>query len=326
MGHFPLAAAKGVIPGVRAIYPSTFFLGLIGAVVGVMLLVSGMDVSRPEPQVSVNLASQPAPGLAVAEEGSPLRIAVASMVSPGDTFLSYRELVRFVAEQVGREAELVLRPTYEEVNRLVLSGEVDLAFICSGAYADAAGEPGMVILVAPIVGGSRQYYSDIIVPPGSSSRSLEDLAGVRFAYVDELSNSGYSAPRRRLETLGLDPATFFAESIFTGSHDRSIEAVAAGLVEGAAVDSLILDGLRADKDPEAMAVIMVEQLGPFGMPPVVVSDRLAAPLREQLRDVFLGLADTQRGQEILGPLRIDGFRVPALEEYEDLVEAYRRGS
>jgi phosphonate transport system substrate-binding protein len=248
------------------------------------------------------------------------------MVSPGDTFLSYRELARYVAEQVDLEAELVLRPTYEEVNRLVLSGKVDVAFICTGAYADAAGDPGMLLLVAPIVAGSHQYYSDIIVPPGSPARSLEDLVGARFAYVDELSNSGRSAPRRRLEELGYDPASFFSESIFTGSHDRSIEAVAAGVVDGAAVDSLILDGLRAAKDPGALAVTVQERLGPFGMPPVVVSGRLAAPLREQLRRVFLGLGDTQRGREILAPLRIDGFRVPAPEEYEDLVEASRRGS
>lgn len=301
-------------------------LGLVAAVVTLMLLVSGLDMSRPEPQFSANLASPEAPRLSGNQDGGRLRIAVASMVSPGDTFLSYRDLARYVAEQVGLELELVLRPTYEEVNRLVLSGEVDVAFICSGAYADAAGDPRMLILVAPIVAGSRQYYSDIIVPSGSRARSLEDLAGARFAYVDPLSNSGYSAPRCRLEELDYDPASFFRESIFTGSHDRSVEAVAAGVVDGAAVDSLVLDGLLAAKDPGALAVTVKEQLGPFGMPPVVVSSRLAGVTRERLRQVFLGLGDTRRGSEILVPLRIDGFRVPDPEEYEDLVEASRRGS
>lgn len=311
---------------VRARYPSTFFLGLVGAAVAVVLLVSGMDVARPKPEFSASLASPPAAHRSAAEDGGRLRIAIASMVSPGDTFVSYRELVRYVAEQVGMEGELVLRPTYAEVNRLVLSGKVDVAFICSGAYADVGGDPGMLMLVAPVVAGSRQYYSDVIVRPGSPARSLVDLRGTRFAYVDEISNSGYSAPRLRLEALGYDSSSFFSEAIFTRSHDRSIDAVAAGVVDGAAVDSLILDGLRAADDPESRAVTVVERLGPFGMPPVVVSGRLAASVREQLRGVFLGMSETRRGQEILAPLRIDEFRVPLPEEYVDLMGATRGGS
>ena len=69
----------------------------------------------------------------VIREGNPnaLRIAVASITSPKQTMIFYHELLRYFGEKLERDITLVQRKTYAEVNTLLGSGDIDLAFICS---------------------------------------------------------------------------------------------------------------------------------------------------------------------------------------------------
>ncbi|MBU1660271.1 MAG: hypothetical protein KKD28_02220 [Chloroflexi bacterium] len=50
---------------------------------------------------------------------APLRIAVAAMISPKETFGYYRDLLDYIGLKMGRSVDLVQRDTYAEVNRLV---------------------------------------------------------------------------------------------------------------------------------------------------------------------------------------------------------------
>lgn len=249
-----------------------------------------------------------------------IRIAVSAMISPRDTFESYAGFVNYLADRVDMRAELVVRKTYEEVNQLVLDGEVDVAFICTGAYVLSGQRERMRVLVAPVVRGEEYYYSDIIVPMDSPARSLADLQGKRFAYVDELSNTGRGAPRRLLEARGLDPNAFFSETLLTGSHDKSVRVVGSGLVDGAAIDHLIRDAMLLEEDELAMRTRCVERIGPFGMPPVVVPITLDERLAERLQMVLLEAGDDPEARVFLDRLGIDRFRVPSPAEYDAVTD------
>src|SRR3990172_1683382 len=50
---------------------------------------------------------------------APLRIAVAAMISPDETFGYYRDLLDYIGRKMGRSVELVQRDTYAEVNDLL---------------------------------------------------------------------------------------------------------------------------------------------------------------------------------------------------------------
>lgn len=245
-----------------------------------------------------------------------LKVAVSAMISPRDTFESYAGYVDYLAHELEMESELVVRKTYEEVNELVASGEVDVAFICTGAYVNEGAAQQMQLLVSPIVRGQENYYSDIIVPLASTADSLAALEGARFAYVDPISNTGRNAPRRLLEKRGFDPEVFFSDTLLTGSHDKSIRAVADGIVDGAAVDHLILEAMLLEGDSAASRVRIVERIGPFGMPPVVTRLSLDESLRLRILDVFLDSGDDPEARVFLDALGIDGFRVPPQEEYD----------
>jgi phosphonate transport system substrate-binding protein len=236
-----------------------------------------------------------------------IKIAVAGVISPKESFVYYEELLAYVSERLGRPVKLVQRETYQEINDLVKYGHVDAAFVCSGAYVEGHDKFGMELLVAPVAYGEPVYYSYIIVPSDSYIMQFEDLRGKKFAFSDPMSNTGKLAPTYMLAEINETPASFFDMYIFTYNHDKSIEAVAEKLVEGAAVDSLIWDYLNETRPELTSKTRIIKKSQPFGIPPVVVPSNLDPELKEELKEIFLHMYEDERGKEILSKIKIDLF-------------------
>lgn len=258
-------------------------------------------------------------------EIEPLRMAVAAVLSPEGNIDNYAGLADYLAELVGRPVELVQRRTYAEVNDLIAAGSVDLAFVCTSAYVDGTDRGDMELLVVPEVNAETIYYSSLIVPAASMADSLADLEGRVFAFTDPMSHTGRVYPTYLLrQQLDESPDDFFSSSFFTYSHDRAIEAVADGVADGAAVDSLVLDHALA-RDPDLQErVRVIHRSPPFGIPPVVVPTGLPADLRLVLEKALLNLHASDGGRAILAEIGVDRFVVGDDGDYagvRELVEA-----
>jgi len=254
---------------------------------------------------------------------APLRVAIAGVISPKETYKTYQDFLQYLGAQLDRPVELVQRKSYAEINDLIRSGGVDLAFVCSEAFVQGQQDFGMELLAAPQVRGEPRYRSYLIVPHDSAVERLDQLRGKIFAFTDPDSNSGWLVPTYVLMQMGETPESFFHRVVYTYSHDNSIKAVADKLVDGAAVDSLVYDYLLS-QDPllvERTRVVWRSQ--PFGSPPVVVHPNLAADLKERLKETILGMDADSRGKAILDKLMIDRFVVPDQSAYDPVREMLR---
>lgn len=237
----------------------------------------------------------------------PLRIAMASLISPAEMARSYGPFYAYLQKRLGRPVELTQQRTYSETYDLLRTGSVDLALVCSYVYILGNKQFGLVLVAAPEVDGKAEYYSDIIVRVDSGVQTVEQLAGRSFAFSDPLSNSGRAYPLALVRSLGGDPGDFFSSTTFTYSHDRSIVAVADGLVDGAAVDSLVLDAWRQRYPDRAAKIRVIHRSPAFASPPLVASPRLAPELREEIRAILLGMHQDPEGQRVLAGLGMDRF-------------------
>lgn len=271
-----------------------------------------IDFTRVEAQAT-DTAGSPA-------SASALRIAVAPVLSALPTSDMYQQLADYLSEKLARPVELVQGKTYAEINDLIKSGDVALAIVCTNPYLEGQDDFGMELLVAPQVNGDAVYYSLLIVNQNGGAASLEDLRGASFAFSDPLSNSGRLAPRYRLARMGESPDSFFSRTIFTYSHDSSIRAVAEGVVDAAAVDSLVFEYLSLTDPALTEKVKVIEEWGPFGINPVVVHPQLAPELKERLRRVFLDMDKDPDGKWILPKLMVDRFVVPDDSIYDSVRE------
>jgi phosphonate transport system substrate-binding protein len=284
----------------------------------ILLVIAGCS-SGPEPTSEgpvIDLASlDPLP--ARYDEGIvPLRVSVAAVISPRGTAESYRPLLDYLSTTLDRPIELVQRRTYQETNDLIESGEVDVAFVCTSAYIAGHDEFGMELLAGPEVSGESVYYSLLIVPTDSAAEAMEDLEGRVFAFTDPMSYSGRVYPTYLVQQLGQTPAMFFSRTFFTYSHDDAIYAVADGLADGAAVDSLVYDFALERDPPLADRVRIIHHSPPFGIPPVVVSPNVRPQQRALLQETLLAMHETSQGRDALQALGIERFILLEDSDYD----------
>ncbi|MBI5675926.1 MAG: phosphate/phosphite/phosphonate ABC transporter substrate-binding protein [Nitrospirae bacterium] len=252
-----------------------------------------------------------------------VKIAVSAIISPKKTFIYYSNMLDYISKKLEMPVELVQRDTYAEVNALVKDREISAAFVCSGAYIDGKRDFGMELLVAPIAYGKPYYYSYIIVPRDSKATRLEDLKGKKFAFTDPMSNSGKLAPTYMIGKIGEKPESFFSDITYTNSHDKSIEAVARHLVDGAAVDSLIWDYADATEPEFTSKTKVIIKSPPYGIPPVVIPASIAPELKVKLRDILLNMHLDAEGRSILEKVKVDRFVETEDSAYDSIREMQR---
>ncbi len=251
-----------------------------------------------------------------------LRIAVGGMITPKAGFGYYRQFLDYLGEKMGMNVEFVDRDDYAAINRLVKTGAVDAAFVCGGPYVDGHDSFGMELLAAPKAYGKTVYYSYIIVRHDSAAAGLSDLRGKKFAFTDPLSNSGALVPTYMLAKMNETPASFFGSLVYTHSHDGSIKAVAEGIVDGAAVDSLIWHYLERTNPEFTSLAKVIQKSPPYGIPPVVVPKELDPQLKERLRAVLLNAHRDDKGRAILHGMMIDRF-VPINDSAYDSIRTMK---
>jgi len=251
-------------------------------------------------------------------EQAHLRVAVGGMITPKEGFAYYRQFLDYIGEKLGRHVQFVDRESYAEINQLIREKKVDLAFVCGGPYVTGHDEFGMELLVAPRAYGGTVYYSYIIVPQESPARSFEELRGKKFIFTDPLSNTGKLVPTYMLARMGETPDTFFSEQVFSGSHDKSIQAVSRNLADGAAVDSLIWEYLQQTNPALTARTRILHKSPPYGIPPVVVRPDLPADLKAEILLIFREAHQDEKGREILKKMMIEEF-VPIDDEAYDSI-------
>lgn len=288
-----------------------------------LLLLAGMITAscsdRQREPIPVDLSRrEPLPAQAQGNNHTALRFAVSAMTSPAQTFADYQDFVRYIGKRMGRPVVFKQRKTYQEINDMLHRGDLDAAFVCSGAYVRLKQHIEVSLIAVPVIDGNPSYRSYILARRDSHIETFGDLQGRRFAFTDPLSNTGKLYPAYRLELMGWTPERFFGHLLYTHSHDYSIQAVAQGLVDGAAVDGLIYDFLSRT-DPDRVAGLkVIERSAPFGAPPIVASPALQPELRASLQSHILHMAEDSAGVAILRRLRIDRFVPGDDQSYDEI--------
>jgi phosphate/phosphite/phosphonate ABC transporter binding protein len=252
-----------------------------------------------------------------------LRFAVATMVSAEATFSTYSRLVARIGRDVGREETFVLRPSYADVRHELEKGNVDVAFVCTGTYVHSLSRGRIKLLAQPEFKDGLEYRSLLIVPARSKAQGMDDLRGSVIAFTDPESNTGCLVPSAELARAGHDPKTYFDKVIFTGSHDRSIQAVATATVGAATVDSLVWESNLLVTPSLTDRVRVIWQSEPFGPPPIVVPQGIDEELERSLRTAFLGLHEDEDGRRILSAIGISRFVIPRPGDYASAIELYK---
>jgi phosphonate transport system substrate-binding protein len=232
----------------------------------------------------------------------------------------YQAVADAVGSALGCRTILVAEPSYENWAK----DEYDVCFVCGLPYVDfeRRGCAPAIPIAAPVLVGSRYggrpiYFSDVIVRSGSKLRNLLDLRGHSWAYTEPLSQSGYGITRYSLLKLG-ETQGFFGQVVKTNSHLESITLVAAGEIDGSAIDSQVLAVAMADDPALAEELTIVASLGPSTIQPVAVSRRLPPELTARITDVIVSLHHVAAARERFAAGLVERFVRVGPDSYADI--------
>lgn len=241
-------------------------------------------------------------------------------------------LFEVVAERLG--VELTLESTRsgpEPGDDPFADGRFDLGWICSTSFVDLSlrsDTPSVDIAGVgwvpddPDADGRPVYFSDLVTAPDSEAASLEDVAGRRIGCNDHISLSGHQALRFEIERRGGDPDSF-AELVFTGGHDRSLDLVASGELDAAVVDSVVRTR-RSRTDATTAALQVVERLGPWPVQPLVVRSTMPQTERAALAAAIIAMNDDPVVQAELEAAALTRFVPVGQDHYASVHHAMAR--
>ncbi|MCU1720512.1 phosphonate ABC transporter substrate-binding protein [Pseudomonas sp. 5P_5.1_Bac1] len=217
-------------------------------------------------------------------------------------------------ERLGIPVKPFVATDYNGVIEALRAGKLDIAYLGPFSYVLAnkvAGAEAFAVAVTKKTGTSA-YHSLIVARQDSGIRSLDDLKGRTFAFVDPSSASGHLFPKAGLEQSGHDPKALFSRVIFSGSHDASILAVENRKVDAAAVADRILAGAvnSGQVKKEDFQVVWTSQDIPES--PMVWRKNLDPELQGKLRTAFAAIKDVPWGDQGM----LNGFQPTSDAAYD----------
>ena len=136
--------------------------------------------------------------------------------------------------------------------------------------------------------------ADAGIDPFGSVDGLSALAGRSFTFGSESSTSGRLMPQSFLSNAGIDASADFAgDPGFSGSHDATIEVVAAGSFEVGALNSQVWDARVEEGVVNTDEVIEIFRTPPYfdyhWVAQPDLDSRFGEDFTTDLTDAFLGL-------------------------------------
>ena len=135
--------------------------------------------------------------------------------------------------------------------------------------------------------GRTFYYSQIVTHKDTGIKTVNDLKGKTFAFVDPSSTSGHLFPKAGLMKLGFNTDKDFGRVIFSGSHDSSAIAVQNKKVDAAAIADRILDAAVSKGLVKREDLVEVWKSDPIPESPTVWRKDLPADLKARVQAAFL---------------------------------------
>ncbi len=252
-----------------------------------------------------------------------LRVTAIPDESPTELARKAAPLMKYLEARLGMKVEYTPVTDYAAAVEAVVNRKVDLAWFGGFTFVQANVRSGGKML--PLVQREEdEKFRSVFITGDPAIKALADLKGKDLSFGSQSSTSGHLMPRSFLLQNGINPEKDFRRVAYSGAHDATVAAVAAGKVQAGALNISVWERLVADKkvDTEKLRVF-------FTTPPYydynwTVHSEMPAALREKLSAALLGLSRaTPEGKEILELQRATRFVPSKAENYKGIEAAAR---
>ena len=261
--------------------------------------------------------------ISVAYADPVFRVTVIPDEAPTELARKAAPLVKYLESKLGSKVEFIAVTDYAAAVEALVNRKVDLAWFGGFTFVQASLRSGGRII--PIVQREEdEHFHSVFITADPSIHSLADLHGRDFSFGSASSTSGHLMPRHFLLESGFDLEHGFHRVSFSGAHDATIAAVAAGKVQAGTLNASVWDKFVADHKVDTQLVHVFYTTPAFHDYNWSVHADLPTATRERLTRALLELdRSTAEGREILDLQRATRFVPASAEDYKSIEGAAR---
>ena len=215
-----------------------------------------------------------------------------------------RRFAQALGQRLARPVLLEEAPTSADLAAALADGRVDFGWLPPVEAWQLARSAGVEVVLQTVRGDGGGYHAALFSREDGSVTSVAGLAGRNVAWVHRRSASGYLVPAAHLREAGVATRR---PAYFAGSHERVVQAVAAGRsVAGATfatVDPTTGQVTSAGwtcyppKSPTAFRVLIA--LGPLPTDAICAWPGTGHSLQEQLTEALQAMAEDDKDAVLL---------------------------
>jgi phosphonate transport system substrate-binding protein len=252
-----------------------------------------------------------------------LRVTAIPDESPTELARKAEPLMKYLEAQLGMKVEFTPVTDYAAAVEALVNKKVDLAWFGGFTFVQANVRSGGKVI--PIVQREEdEKFRSVFITTDPAIKTLADLKGKDVSFGSQSSTSGHLMPRSFLMQAGVDADKDFKRVAFSGAHDATVAAVAAGKVAAGALNISVWDRLVAEKKVDTDKVKVFFTTPPYFDYNWTVHADMPAAVREKLTKALLTLdRNTAEGKEILSLQRATRFIPSKPENYKGIEAAAR---
>jgi len=249
-----------------------------------------------------------------------LKFGFTPVLSEPDMHTEFDPLMAYLSDSIGQKVVLYVAKDYGDLRTQMETGAVDIGTFSPFAYVDAA-RGGKIRLIAQcVINGTASYRGVIIARKDSGLKSLADLRGKRFAFVDPKSASGFLYPRALLIEHSITSETSFKQTIFAGGHDKVIADVLDRRADAGAVYEDAL-GIAKSKGVPTDNLLTLASTDPIPHDAVAVRIGVDDALTKKILAALVDLDRSDAGRRVIAnskPKQLTGY-MTAQDSLYDIV-------
>ena len=249
-----------------------------------------------------------------------LRFAVGPFQpTPTDTRKAYEPFFKYIADQLGREYEMVVTNDWAGISIALANKQADIAWMGPWGYVLANQEGGAKAIATVKYDGKPVYHAIMLARPDLKlGKWPDDAKGLKISLADVGSTSGWLIPTYWFKTQGIDPKSFF-QYRDGASHAANVTAVASGQVDLASDYDRNFRAMIEKGTVKATDAQIVWTSDPLPNDPLVVRDGLDPALIAKLQEIVLGISEDQA--KTLMPNHYTGWIAASQQSYKLIEDA-----
>ena len=259
----------------------------------------------------------------VAQAQTALRVTAIPDESPTELARKAAPLLKYLEKVMGQPVVFTPVTDYAAAVEALANKQVDLAWYGGFTYVQANIRSGGKAV--PLVQRAEDaVFRSVFITTQAGIQNLADLKGKSVSFGSPSSTSGHLMPRSFLLQAHIEPERDFKRVAFSGAHDATIAAVAAGKVDAGALNISVWEKFVAEGKVDTTKVRVLYTTPSYFDYNWTVHADMPAAQREKLTQAFLQLdSSTPEGKEILALQRATRFIPTKPENYQGIEQAAR---